>query len=107
MPPIDVVSPVGPVHLLVQSGFDRSLDCADNGIVNLVGSNNRLTVTGTCLQVNILGASNQVWVQRVAAIDIAGQSNVVTWESGVDDAGTPPSIAIIGADSSAEQGPMP
>jgi hypothetical protein len=94
-----------PVHNVLESGLELTFDCGD-GLLNLVGSGNLLTLTGTCQHLNVLGSNNQIWVQRVMAIDVLGGSNAVTWESAFDD-GTPPAVAIVGVDSTVSQGALP
>ena len=36
-----------------------------------------------------------------------GRANTITWQSGPDDNGTEPTVAILGVDSSVTQGPLP
>jgi hypothetical protein len=112
VPPVPAVEPepapamdVVAVRLL-DSGVEQTLECQD-GIVSLLGSGNRLTLVGSCLQVRVLGAGNQVWVQRATTIDVLGSANTVTWQDGLDDNGTEPTITILGTDSSVTQGPLP
>ena len=95
-----------PTYRLLDSGVEQTLDCG-NGIVSLLGSGNHLTLTGACVQVRVLGSSNQVWVERVASIDVLGSASTVTWQNGPDENGTEPTVAILGADSSVTQGPLP
>jgi Protein of unknown function (DUF3060) len=106
IPPLEVPSLAITTHMVVNNGEELSFDCGDAGIVMLIGHNNRLTLTGTCGALNVLGSSNQVWVQRAHAIEVAGEANAVIWEGGPDDA-TGPAIVVVGAESTVEQGAMP
>ena len=46
-------------------GTTADIDCADGKSLNVGGSNNTLTVKGTCASVNIGGADNKITFDRV------------------------------------------
>jgi hypothetical protein len=73
-------------------GTTADLDCADGKSLNVGGSNNTLTVTGTCANVNIGGADNKVHLARIdTALSVVGLNNTVTYRDGepkVNDTGT-------------------
>ncbi|GJF12544.1 hypothetical protein NGTWS0302_31570 [Mycolicibacterium cyprinidarum] len=46
-------------------GTTADINCADGKSLNIGGSNNTLTVTGTCAKVNIGGADNKLTIERV------------------------------------------
>jgi Protein of unknown function (DUF3060) len=59
------------------------IDCADGKALNVGGSNNTLTVKGTCSSVNIGGAENKITFQKVDKdISVVGVNNTVTYQSG-------------------------
>ena len=45
-------------------GTTADIDCADGKSLNIGGSNNTLTVKGTCANVNIGGADNKVTLRH-------------------------------------------
>jgi hypothetical protein len=64
-------------------GTTANIDCADGKSVNIGGSNNTLTVTGTCANVNIGGADNKVTFERIdKEIAVVGLNNTVTYKDG-------------------------
>ena len=77
-------------------GTTSDIDCADGKSLNVGGSNNTLTVKGTCANVNIGGADNKITFERVdKEISVVGLNNTVTYRDGdpkVDDLGSGNSI---------------
>lgn len=73
-------------------GTTSEIDCADGKSLNVGGSNNTLTVTGTCANVNIGGADNNITFDRVdKEITVVGFNNIVTYADGdptVNDTGS-------------------
>jgi hypothetical protein len=73
-------------------GTKTEIDCADGKSLNIGGSNNTLTVKGTCAKVNIGGADNIVMLERVdKEITVVGLNNRVTYRDGdpqVNDTGS-------------------
>jgi hypothetical protein len=64
-------------------GTTADIDCADGKSVNIGGSNNTLTVKGTCANVNIGGADNKVTFERIDnEIAVVGLNNTVTYKDG-------------------------
>jgi hypothetical protein len=107
LPPVSIDVPsIGVTTFAASDGQELSIDCGEGNLVTVAGSDNRVTLTGTCTAVNLIGSANQVWVQRAHVIDVAGDLNAVVWENGPDDA-TPPTIVVIGTESTVEQGAMP
>nr|CRL68016.1 putative threonine rich protein [Mycolicibacterium malmesburyense] len=72
-------------------GTTADIDCADGKSLNIGGSNNTLTVKGTCANVNIGGADNKVTFDRIdKEISVVGLNNTVTYKDGdpnVNDTG--------------------
>jgi len=73
-------------------GATAEIDCADGKSLNVGGSNNTLTVKGTCANVNIGGADNKITFDRVdKELSVVGLNNTVTYKDGdpkVDDLGS-------------------
>jgi hypothetical protein len=73
-------------------GTTAEIDCADGKSLNIGGSNNTLTVKGTCASVNIGGADNKVTLEKVDKdLSVVGLNNTVTYKDGdpkVDDLGS-------------------
>jgi Protein of unknown function (DUF3060) len=73
-------------------GTTAEIDCADGKSLNVGGSNNTLTVKGTCANVNIGGADNKITFDRVdKELSVVGLNNTVTYRDGdpkVDDLGS-------------------
>lgn len=77
-------------------GTTADIDCADGKSLNVGGSNNTLTVKGTCASVNIGGADNKITFDNVdKALSVVGINNTVTYKDGapkVEDLGSGNSI---------------
>ncbi|MFB1295574.1 DUF3060 domain-containing protein [Mycobacterium sp. pW049] len=73
-------------------GTTAEIDCADGKALNVGGSNNTLTVVGTCTNVNVGGADNRISFQRVdTELSVVGINNTVTYRDGdptVNDTGS-------------------
>ena len=73
-------------------GTTADIDCADGKSLNGVGSNNTLTVKGTCANVNIGGADNKITFDTVnKELTVVGLNNTVTYKGGdpkVNDTGS-------------------
>jgi len=73
-------------------GTTADLDCADGKSLNVGGSNNTLTVKGSCASVNIGGADNKVTFDTIDKdLSVVGLNNTVTYKNGdpkVDDLGS-------------------
>ncbi|MEH3140603.1 MAG: DUF3060 domain-containing protein [Mycobacterium kyogaense] len=73
-------------------GTTADLDCADGKSLNVGGSNNTLTIAGTCANVNIGGADNKITFDKVdKELSVVGINNTVTYRDGdpkVNDTGS-------------------
>ena len=73
-------------------GTTADIDCADGKSLNIGGSNNTLTVKGTCASVNIGGADNKITFETVdKELSVVGLNNTVTYKGGdpkVEDLGS-------------------
>jgi hypothetical protein len=64
-------------------GTTTDLDCADGKSLNVGGSNNTLTVKGTCSSVSIGGADNKITFDKVdKQLSVVGLNNTVTYKAG-------------------------
>jgi hypothetical protein len=73
-------------------GTTASVDCGDGKTLNVGGSNNTLTVKGTCESVNIIGADNRITLEKIdKTLTLSGLDNKVVYKAGkpkVDDHGS-------------------
>jgi hypothetical protein len=73
-------------------GTTADIDCADGKSLNVGGSNNTLTVKGTCASVSIGGADNKINLGKVDKdISVVGINNTITYSNGdpkVNDLGS-------------------
>mgnify|MGYP002630419430 FL=1 len=73
-------------------GTTADIDCTDGKSLNIGGSNNTLTVKGTCANVNIGGADNKLTIERVnSELSVVGLNNTVTYSEGdpkINDTGS-------------------
>lgn len=64
-------------------GTTADLDCADGKSLNVGGSNNTLTVRGTCMSVNVGGADNKITFDKIdKELSVVGLNNTVTYKDG-------------------------
>ena len=62
-------------------GTTADIDCADGKSLNVGGTNNTLTVTGTCANANIGGADNKITIEQVDNdLSVIGLNNTVTYK---------------------------
>lgn len=77
-------------------GTTAEIDCADGKSLTIGGSNNTLTVKGTCTNVNIGGADNKITLAEIASgLSVVGLNNTVSYSGGdptVNDTGSGNSI---------------
>jgi Protein of unknown function (DUF3060) len=80
-------------------GTTADIDCADGKSLNVGGSNNQLTVKGTCANVNIGGADNTITLERIDKdLSVVGFNNKVTYKDG------DPSVNNTGSGNSVSKG---
>jgi hypothetical protein len=64
-------------------GTTTTLDCGDGKSLNVGGSNNTLTVTGTCGTVSIGGADNKITIDKIDKnLNVVGFNNTITYKNG-------------------------
>jgi len=64
-------------------GTRADIDCARGKSLNIGGSNNTLTVTGSCDAVSIGGADNKITFERIdGELSVVGLNNTVTYKAG-------------------------
>jgi hypothetical protein len=73
-------------------GTTAEIDCADGKSINIGGSNNKLTVKGTCANANIGGADNTLIIDRIdKGLSVVGFNNTITYKQGdpkINDTGS-------------------
>ena len=64
-------------------GTTATIDCADGKSLNVGGSNNTLTVSGTCSAVNVGGADNKITLAKVDNdLSVVGLNNTIVYSDG-------------------------
>jgi len=64
-------------------GTKAKIDCAEGKSLNVGGSNNTLTVTGSCWGVNIGGADNRITFDKVTfELSVVGLNNTIIYKAG-------------------------
>ena len=64
-------------------GTTTEIDCAEGKSLNVGGSNNTLTVKGSCSSVNIGGADNKITFDKIdKELSVVGLNNTVTYRGG-------------------------
>lgn len=64
-------------------GTKADIDCGQGKSLNVGGSNNTLTVSGTCASVSVGGADNTITVTRIdGELSVVGLNNRVTYSEG-------------------------
>lgn len=64
-------------------GTTTTLDCGDGKSLNVGGSNNILTVKGTCGTVSIGGADNKLTIDKIDKhLNVVGFNNTITYKDG-------------------------
>jgi hypothetical protein len=80
-------------------GTTADIDCADGKSLNVGGSNNTLTVKGTCASVNVGGADNKITFDKVDKdISVVGLNNTVSYKDG------DPKVSDLGSGNSIKKG---
>ena len=64
-------------------GTTAEIDCGRGKSLNVGGSNNTLTVTGTCTSISVGGADNKIVVDKIDnELSVVGLNNTVTYKGG-------------------------
>jgi Protein of unknown function (DUF3060) len=64
-------------------GTTTDLDCASGKSLNVGGSNNTLTVKGTCGTVSVGGADNKITIDKIdSQLNVVGFNNTITYKDG-------------------------
>lgn len=73
-------------------GTTTTLDCGDGKSLNIGGSNNTLTVRGTCATVSVGGADNKITLDKIDQhLNVVGFNNTISYHDGqpkVDNVGS-------------------
>jgi len=89
---------------VVGSGQTAALDC-DGGAARVAGSNNKVTLTGACRRLTILGSRNTVTITFGAggSVWLVGATNEVTWTT---PDGKQPKVHQIGSSNTLKRGQL-
>jgi Protein of unknown function (DUF3060) len=93
-------SPSAAAYALTGSGQTQTYTCR-NTQVNILGSDNRITLNGSCRDVAVTGSHNTVSVATLGRLAVMGSVNTVTWHRGLN--GRRPAIAVTGTDNKVSQ----
>ena len=64
-------------------GTTTTLDCGDGKSLNVGGSNNTLTVKGSCGTVSIGGADNKIIIDKIGKqLNVVGFNNTISYKDG-------------------------
>jgi hypothetical protein len=64
-------------------GTTTTLDCGDGKSLNVGGSNNTLTVKGSCGTVSIGGADNKITIDKIdKQLNVVGFNNTISYKEG-------------------------
>ncbi len=78
-----VPAPAGSTITYGSFGTSADIDCGRGKALSVSGSNNVLTVRGTCASISVGGADNTVLAERVdGSLSVAGLNNVVSYQVG-------------------------
>ncbi len=73
-------------------GSTADIDCGNGKSLTVAGSNNTLTVSGSCTSVRVDGADNTITLARVdGELSVLGLNNTIRYKAGdprVDDTGS-------------------
>jgi hypothetical protein len=72
----------GNVLNIILSRQRTTQDCGAGKTVNINGYQNDITLTGSCEKVTLNGWGNTIHIEEVAAIEVMGHTNTLTWERG-------------------------
>jgi DUF3060 family protein len=86
-----------PSFQVIESGQTLDHACEANERVVVSGSGNRVTLTGECGKVAVMGSKNIVAVEASAKIAVMGTDNEVTWKRGVGGKG--PDVSRMGTNN--------
>lgn len=83
--------------LVIKESKDAQTFNAEGQDVTVNGSNNRVTIKGTCHALNVSGSNNLVHVASVASIALSGEGNQIVWTAA--SGGEKPQVTDLGKDN--------
>jgi hypothetical protein len=86
-----------PSFQVIESGQTLTHACEANERVVISGSGNKVTLTGECGKVAVMGSKNIVAIDASAKIAVMGTDNEVTWKRGVGGKG--PNVSRMGTNN--------
>ncbi|NOK67097.1 MAG: hypothetical protein GFH27_549289n365 [Chloroflexi bacterium AL-W] len=88
-------------NLTIQTDKSQQTLVCNNQDIMIRGSDNMITLPGTCDTLEVLGNDNTIRVEQVATIRVDGNDNMVTWQEGVD--ADTPAVTNTGTDNRIRQ----
>jgi Protein of unknown function (DUF3060) len=80
-------------------GTTTDIDCGNGKSLNVGGSNNTLTVKGTCGSVSVGGADNKITLDKIdSQLHVVGLNNTITYKGGN------PTVNNVGANNTINKG---
>jgi hypothetical protein len=80
-------------------GTTTEIDCSNGKSLNVGGSNNTLTVKGTCGSVSVGGADNKITLDKIdSQLHVVGFNNTITYKDGN------PTVNNVGANNTINKG---
>lgn len=79
---------------IMDNGKTVTHACTGTTVVKVMGNQNKVTLTGECARVEVLGNENQVIAEAAGEISVMGNANTVAWERGVG--GKDPAVSNLG-----------
>lgn len=80
-------------------GTTTEIDCANGKSLNVGGSNNTLTVKGSCGTVTIGGADNKITLDKIdSQLSVVGFNNTITYKNG------DPKVENLGSNNTIKKG---
>lgn len=83
------------------NGLTKTIDCG-GGKVSVNGNDNKITVTGSCRELSVMGNQNSVVIESVSLISVMGNQNKVVWKRA--EGQKKPSVNNLGNKNSVKKG---
>jgi hypothetical protein len=81
--------------ILLENQRTVSRTCDGHTQIQVLGNQNKVTLTGECEHIEIAGNQNIVTIEGAGSISVPGNDNIVSWERGID--GKPPAVSNPGS----------
>ncbi|MFZ5480102.1 MAG: DUF3060 domain-containing protein [Myxococcota bacterium] len=84
----------GDTFAIAENNRTVAYACKPDGVVQVLGNGNSVTLTGPCDAVSVTGNDNTVHTEMARTITVAGNQNGVSWQRGVGK--DPPRVQNLG-----------